>query len=317
MKSAIYFPISTTHYSSTLSLNIRRTKGWQGYGQYIAILQMLANTKTRKLSLEEVPDIAFNLHISKQEVQNIINSYFLVDSQGFYSIELEEALSYFDAKYNAGSIGGKKAAASLTPEQRKDKAKKAADLRWNKLEEIPSDIDLVCQNMVNNDMLSTEHNANTLASEMLSTERNANNKIKENRIEEKRKEESQKKENKTKDQPSVSNFDVFSLQEEIRNYSSRFFKDFNLDYVTNYYVEFRKQYEHSKIPLSKFEQILFYLLHQFSLSYDDPNISVNDYLNKVQPTLLPYHIQDTVNFLNENQDMQDHFKKVVNNVLSN
>lgn len=168
-KKAIYFPISTTHYHSTLSLNIIRTKGWAGYGQYLAIMQMLANTPERKLSIESIPEIAFNLHITDEEAKTIIDAYYSLDDDGnFYSPELNEGLSFFDDKYNKASSAGKKSAKNLSPEERKERATKAANARWNK------------------DNNANANHANTLASnanEMLTPKHNANNKIKENKIE--------------------------------------------------------------------------------------------------------------------------------------
>ncbi len=201
MKNPVYFPISTTHYSSTLSLNIRRTKGWAGYGQYLAILQMLAHSKTRRLSIEEVPDIAFNLHITEEEVLNIVTSYFVIEGQVFYSSELEEALSYFDAKYNASSNGGKKAAANMTPEERLDRSNKANMAKKQKLNQLDTDLSSKVDNLSNH----------------LTTKEIPNNKTKEYRIEENGKENGKKEYEREQEQIKENETEQvlqFSLEDE-------------------------------------------------------------------------------------------------------
>jgi hypothetical protein len=291
MKTAVYFPVSTTHYSSTLSLNIRRTKGWQGYGQYIAILQMLANSKTRKLQLSEVPDIAFNLHISEEEVLTIINSYFIVDGNEFGSAELEEALSYFDAKYNAASEAGKKSAAMLTPEQRKEKAKKAIETRWNKSGNTNT---LVSENTnpqyADSPKVILQEDTNTLVSVSIDTNKpqyDTNNKIKENKIEEKRKEENKKEQpsasdfgvsvssapsspsvtpqttltpqmgNEEKSQTSRLGYDGIAIQYEINNHTPMYFTEDNVEYLTSIYNEHKKQIN-TPMDLKTYEKVLYF-----------------------------------------------------------
>jgi hypothetical protein len=274
MKTPVYFPVSTTHYSTTLSINIRRTKGWQGYGQYLTILQMLANTKDRKLRIEDVPEIAFQLRITEEEVMNIINSYYVIEAGVFHSPELEEALSYFDTKYNAASAAGKKSAENLTPEQRKEKAENAAKARWNKTKNnantVASDLPKV----------TLQDDANTLEAVSIDANKpqnNANNKIKENKIEEKRIEENISEQNLTEEkrmhETVTSDLGVNSVQYSCPSDTSKYLKNIQEDHLlkSKYFgetlnIKLLKNYLDSdiksKLTFQQFDNLFLLLLHE-------------------------------------------------------
>lgn len=330
MKTAVYFPVSTTHYSSTLSLNIRRTKGWQGYGQYLAIQQMLANSKNRKLNFSEVPDIAFNLHISEEDVLNIIKSYFTIEGQEFHSAELEEALLYFDAKYNASRLAGKKSAESKTPEERKALAEKAAKTRWNKDTIDPKLSEINVPKVVLKD------DANTLASVSIDAENpqhNPNNKIEQKKNEEKETEKNQiKEEQKEQVSPVVSDlvlssqtpsffFSPSEISNQIDDYlksESKFFFADNRIIVANGYLDFYNEYPNTSVKIDGYEQVLYVHL-QSSLStmtkfIENPN-DLNDVLNNIQNLSIPaVSVLDTMNIIKKNSNNAETFKKIISDV---
>jgi len=95
MKTADYFPVKTNNYTSQKSLNIRLEYGWAGYGIYFAILQKLASVEKRTLSIEpkNLKAIAFDLHCTIDELQPIINEFFTIDNDEFYSDELNNSLA--------------------------------------------------------------------------------------------------------------------------------------------------------------------------------------------------------------------------------
>lgn len=132
MKKAIYFPLNTTHYSSVKSLNIRMKFDFAGYAIYVMTLQKLAEASNRTLPLTDVPALAFDFRCDKTLLQSIIENGFEIDGQNFFSTELNDSLAWFDAKHNASSEGGKKAAAGMSPEELSERGKKAIKTRWEK-----------------------------------------------------------------------------------------------------------------------------------------------------------------------------------------
>lgn len=132
MKKAIFFPLSSTHFTSTIAVNIRRISGLQGYALYLIIMQYLANTDERVLSFNAIDDIQFEVRtVSVENIKAFIDTYFQVKDGCFYSQELEDSLAYYDTKQAAASKGGKQSAANLTTEQRIERAKHAADCRYH------------------------------------------------------------------------------------------------------------------------------------------------------------------------------------------
>ena len=169
-----YFPLNTAHYNSVnKSLPIRMEYGNEGYGIYLMILQKIAASKDRKIGIEKLPAIAYDLHIDPKMFNGVIELGCDNDGEFIYDEELNESLAWYDDKYNKQSEGGKKAAAKLTPEQRKEKAQQASTERWKKNKEkaLESEIEEQIQSDVNNDpMLSSEHPMLSSEHPMLSSE---------------------------------------------------------------------------------------------------------------------------------------------------
>jgi hypothetical protein len=172
--TATYFPLHTTHYTSEISLDIRMNFGLEAYAAYIILLQKLTNTPDRKLKLESIKLISYEIHFDLTTLTEIVNKYFDTDETNFYSNNLNNQLLYFDEKYNKSSLAGKKSAEKLTPEQRTEKAKKASNIRWSNDQNA-------------NDMLTLSINdANPQHENTNPQHVDANNRIEENRIEKNR-----------------------------------------------------------------------------------------------------------------------------------
>lgn len=305
MKIANYFPISTTHYSSTLSLNIRRTKGWAGYGQYIAILQMLVNSKTRKLSIEEIPDIAFNLHISEEDAQKIIQSYFVTEGQEFYSVELEEALSFFDAKYNASSNGGKKASANMTPEERLDRSRKANEAKGRKSNQLGNDLSSKVNDSATE--VTTENNSidqgtkETNLSDNLSTKEIPNNKIEEDRIE-KNKIENEKKEQKIEEKLIKENKteQVFKFSLEDENLKSIYFGDSLNKKLVSEYFSLSNELKSKLITYHQFELLLIIIIGNILSKKHNTKVLNRDMFITILNSEFEITIQSSLEKINDN-----------------
>jgi hypothetical protein len=132
MSTANWIELSTHHYQTPKSLKIIMRFGWEGYGIYLALLQKLASTDNRAFALNEMPALAFEMHCTTELLTLIINNYFETDELIFWSDEVIEMLTKYDESYIKHSEGGKKSANQLTPEERKTKARKAINTRWQK-----------------------------------------------------------------------------------------------------------------------------------------------------------------------------------------
>ena len=156
MKTINYFPVSTNNFNAIKSLDIRMKYGWAGYGIYFALLQKIASEEVRAFALNEIPALAYELHCEVSELTAIIQNYFIIDDTIFFSPEMNEWLIYYDLKYARQSEGGKTTANQLTPEERKLKAKRAINIRWNqnKPVTIESDIKPIIQSEEKNESTS-------------------------------------------------------------------------------------------------------------------------------------------------------------------
>lgn len=126
-----YFQISVTHYSSVLALKIRMRFGWSGYGVYLAVMQLLADTPDRIIHINDISQLAFQLRLDEKQLTEIITTYFNVVDDYFYSEELEESVAGYIKRLSKlnPSAGGKASAANMTAEERTNRAKKANAMR--------------------------------------------------------------------------------------------------------------------------------------------------------------------------------------------
>jgi len=132
MKKAVYFPLHTTHYSSVKSLTIRMNYDFAGYALYIMLWQKLAESKDRTLLLSSIPELAFDFRCKKDILESIIKDVFEIENGSFYSAELNENLSWYDAKQEKASAGGKAAQSKLYPEEKSKRGKELAEKKAEK-----------------------------------------------------------------------------------------------------------------------------------------------------------------------------------------
>lgn len=127
MKTGSYFTLSINHMNTPIGIGIRMNHGFKGYGLYIAIIQVLAQSKERIRPISEIPQIAYLLNIGEEEIREIVDRYFQKQDDYFWNDELEECMKPYDKKVAAlnPSAGGTAAAANMTAEERILRAKKA------------------------------------------------------------------------------------------------------------------------------------------------------------------------------------------------
>lgn len=130
--TAAYMPLMANDYISEIGTAIRVDCGLNGYGIYMILLQKLLSSSERKIKMDAINSLAFDIHCELGKLVEIITRFFDSDGEYFFSLELENRMIYFDNKYNKASLGGKKSSAMLNEEQRRERASKASQSRWTK-----------------------------------------------------------------------------------------------------------------------------------------------------------------------------------------
>jgi len=316
MKPANYFPLLANHYTSTKSLNIRRKYGLQGYAVYLIILQKLSASKTRKIKMDEVEELAFDLHLeqNEEELKHIIENYFEMDGLEFYSQELNDSLSWFDEKYNKASEGGKKAAANMTKEQLIERSRYANEQKKKKKES-----QIKPQNQGGNgDSLNILDKNDK--KDLTPLGDSPNKEIKQNRKEIKRTETNITKEinNGISEIEPDFYFSPMDVQNSMENYistTSRFFYGDHKNIVYNSYLDYYNHFPMTELSIEKFEEILYFnlLILTMSLNVND----LNDYLSKNPISIQAFEINNIIRIINENSKNKLEFKRIIDEVISN
>lgn len=87
MKKSYYFSHDYNARNDEKMLNLRCTLGWEGYGIYWAIVEMLYETKDLRLLRSSEKSIAYTLSLSLQKLQKVLYDFnlFEYDEQYFWS----------------------------------------------------------------------------------------------------------------------------------------------------------------------------------------------------------------------------------------
>jgi hypothetical protein len=320
MKPANYLPLQSNHYSNPISLNIRRIYGMDGYAIYLILLQKLASIPSRRLRLESVSEMAYDLHIENNESKllNIIESYFKVEGQEFYSQELNDSLSWFDNKYNKLSEAGKKAAANMTPEQLKERSRIANEAKKRKAEcegnPVMGDINQQNTSDIGIDSISK----NECKGNVLTTLGDIpNNKIEMNEKKEKGIiKDGNEKGNESKQNEDFS-FSRSEVQKMIDGYfltDSKFFYNNHKNIVGNAYADFFNTYPNSTFDIWKFERLLFYSLQSITMNVDAK--SLNDYLTNNSISINPSNVMNIDKLISEKEEVKRVYDEIINDTLS-
>lgn len=107
-KESYYFSHDSNARNDVKVIKLRRQLGLEGYGLYWCLIEMLRDTPEYKLPINSIDDIAFNLHISKEKVETVINNYdlFIVDDERFFSERLIRNMEkYIDSKKRLSEAG--------------------------------------------------------------------------------------------------------------------------------------------------------------------------------------------------------------------
>ncbi len=111
-KEAYYFSHDSNAKDDPKILQLRMEMGWEGYGLFWALIEMLRNESNHKMRTH-YKSIAFALHTQEDSIKKLINDFdlFAIDDQYFWS---ESLLKRMEMK-----------------ESKSEKARQSAKKRWN------------------------------------------------------------------------------------------------------------------------------------------------------------------------------------------
>lgn len=91
-KDAYYFPHFSNARNDRKLLKLRRVMGIEGYGIYFMILEVLRDQTEFKMPLENLEDLAFEWHTSKEKLATVVTNFdlFEVDENNFFSTKFNE-----------------------------------------------------------------------------------------------------------------------------------------------------------------------------------------------------------------------------------
>lgn len=109
-KDAYYFSHDSNARNDLKIIALRRKLGMAGYGLYWCIIEILREQANYKMRLSAIDDIAFNLGVTSDQVNDIIKSYdlFKIEDELFYSESLIRRMVLYNETKDKLSKAGKK-----------------------------------------------------------------------------------------------------------------------------------------------------------------------------------------------------------------
>lgn len=119
-KDAYYFPHFSNARNDSKILKLRRILGAEGYAVYFMLLEILREQTDWRFPLSGIPELEFEMRVSKEKIVNVIMDYdlFEVDkTNNFFSPKLIQYLQPYIEK--------------------SQKARESAKIRWNNANALP------------------------------------------------------------------------------------------------------------------------------------------------------------------------------------
>ena len=120
-----YFSHDSNARNSDKLMKVRMKLGAEGYGIFFMLIERLREEEGYKSTID-YDTLAFDLRVEPEKVKQVVENYdlfkFTEDGKYFYSVSFNERMEMMDVR----------------AQQRKSKAKKAAEARWNKQSEDAS-----------------------------------------------------------------------------------------------------------------------------------------------------------------------------------
>ena len=134
-----YFSHDSNARNDIKLLRLRAKYGYEGYGIYFALVEMLFS-ENNKLSINEFETLAFGLQCDSKKLEDIVLNFDLFDlgDQYFYSKRLNEVMNEIHAKSLKASENAKKRWNNNAPAMQTQSDRNAIKLNEIKLDEIKS-----------------------------------------------------------------------------------------------------------------------------------------------------------------------------------
>lgn len=108
LKDSFYFPHDSNARNDKSIIKLRRKIGMEGYGIYWCIIEILREEANYKMPLSCIDDMAFQIGVTVDQVNDVIKSYglFKIDNDTFYSESLIKRMKkYKDVKIKLSEAG--------------------------------------------------------------------------------------------------------------------------------------------------------------------------------------------------------------------
>ena len=109
MKESFYFSHDSNARNDVKIIKLRRIHGFEGYGIFWCIIEMLRDAPDNKLPYQSIDDIAFNLNVSSDKLHEIINDFelFSIENNMFFSSRLIRNMDQYKLLKEKRSVSGK------------------------------------------------------------------------------------------------------------------------------------------------------------------------------------------------------------------
>lgn len=109
-KDSYYFSHDSNARNDKNIIKLRRKIGLEGYGIFWCIIEILREEATHKMQLSCIDDIAFQIGVTPEKVNDVIKSYglFKIDDELFYSESLIRRMTMYNETKTRLSEAGKK-----------------------------------------------------------------------------------------------------------------------------------------------------------------------------------------------------------------
>lgn len=109
-KQAFYFSHDSNARNDLKIVRLRRQLGLEGYGIYWCLIEILRETSSHKLPLEDIEDIAFQITVPREKVETVVKAYglFTIDTNFFFSSRLLRSMELYNNTKKTLSDAGKK-----------------------------------------------------------------------------------------------------------------------------------------------------------------------------------------------------------------
>lgn len=132
-KDAYYFSHDANSRNDVKCIKLRRELGMSGYGIFWAIIEMLRETPDYRLKMENISDIAFDLHVKNDEIEKVVKGYglFILDENYFFSDRLNKSMEDYNTLKNKLKESGRKGGLSSAQARLEVASSKAQALNVN------------------------------------------------------------------------------------------------------------------------------------------------------------------------------------------